>query len=84
MEMQPIENFEWSLWALRKMFKLISQDIFQVNYRRGLLYYIILMHIIFALVCAIFKRSEQQNDLVTYFNIGILVPVFAKVIRALN
>lgn len=60
--MEPIEEFEWTLRSLRKVFQIISIDIFQSDYRRGPIYYLLLLSSLFLNICYISSIFDQQRD----------------------
>lgn len=66
--MQPIDEFRWSLSIVRKLFKIISQDIFDVNHRNGYIFYVILA---FWLITDYFYLStilDDQYEMIIRFN----------------
>lgn len=70
---EPIEALEWTLRALRKIFKFNSQDIFEPNYRRGSRFYVILSISLFLIVCYISSIFDEQRTLFVRFGAaGIL------------
>lgn len=71
--MEPLEEFEWTLRSVRKVFKLISIDIFQPDYRRGATYYILLLSSLFLNICYISSIFDQQRDFSARLSAGGLV-----------
>lgn len=65
--MEPIEEFEWTLRALRKMFKFNSKDIFQPNYRSGPRFYVILALSSFLVVCYVSTICDLIRNVLCLF-----------------
>lgn len=66
--MEPIEQFQWCLKFLRKMLKLISQDIFDENYRKGIRLYILAFLWAFTNFCYMMTAIDHDHyDLATRF-----------------
>lgn len=77
--MEPIEEFEWSLQALQKMFKSILDDPFQSGYRYGPQYYFFVSFFLFTFVCVFSTMLDRQHDFAIRFNIGGLLPGYIQV-----
>lgn len=70
---EPIDAFEWTLRALRKIFEFNSQDIFDPNYRRGSRFVVILSLSLFLIVCYVSSIFDQQRTLFVRFGAGGLL-----------
>lgn len=75
-EKAPIEQFHWCLNILRTLYKIIAQDIFQLNYRRGILFYVIVAFWLTTDICyltiLLFDRQHYDTPLLFIF-VGMLI-----------
>ena len=73
--MEPIEEFDWTLKALRKLFQLIAHDVFQENQHHGPIYYTFLLLYFSFFVCILSTIITEQDFNVRFVNGALLLAI---------
>lgn len=71
--MKPIEEFNWTISVLRKLFQFNSLDIFQSNCRYGFRYYMVLLIAVSLTVCYVSTIFDSHREFNIRFGASGLV-----------